>query len=77
MVVPANNVDEFAHALLLLASDAEKRQSMGAAARLHAMQFSIDIMVQRTLEAYNRAAEQKRVAGPIPVDAPSERRRAA
>jgi glycosyltransferase involved in cell wall biosynthesis len=79
-VVPADNCQAFAAALIELVTDPEKRARCGAASRERVAGFSIDAMVEATLAAYRDAlpraplttAESARGApgGVLPIPAP-------
>jgi len=77
IVIPVDDADRFADALVKLGSDRELRNRMGAAAALHAGQFSIEDMVQRTLDAYGIAAEPGKSRQLKPADSLKPRRKAA
>jgi len=52
LVVPPADVDALRDAVNRLIADPELRRSMGAAARIRASEFDLDVMVHRVLEMY-------------------------
>ncbi|HLF77857.1 MAG TPA: glycosyltransferase family 4 protein [Dehalococcoidia bacterium] len=62
LLVPPKDNDSLAVALLQLVDDARLRESMGAAGRELAQQFSWERVAQRVLSYYERLAYEKRTA---------------
>jgi glycosyltransferase involved in cell wall biosynthesis len=77
VVIPVDDAERFADALIQLGSDRELRNRVGTAAALHAGQFSIEQMVLRTLDAYGIVPEPGKSRKPTPVTAPAPWRKAA
>ncbi len=57
VIVPPRDPEALARAIVMLVNDGERRDAMGAAGRARAVeQFSVDTMVDKTIEAYQSAS---------------------
>lgn len=60
LLVPPQNPERLAEAIMTLANDAERRRTMGRAARERAEScFTVDRMVQETIQLYQRLLDAR------------------